>query len=220
MKRAIIIGAGGHGREVADILRDQARHNPDLTVLGFIDENERLHGQMINDVPVLGYWSWFEGVDRTEMGVVCAVGSPENRKRLVEHASSIGLSFINAVSPLAHLSPYAKVGEGLMMFPHSFASTNSVIGDHTVVNVGATISHDTEIGRYATLNPGVHLAGNVTIGEGCYIGVGSNIINGISIGSWTTVGAGAVVVKDLPDAVTAVGVPARVIRTKEKGRDE
>jgi sugar O-acyltransferase (sialic acid O-acetyltransferase NeuD family) len=215
MKRVTIIGAGGHGREVADILRHQAQQNPDLSIVGFIDEDPSHRGRVVNDLPVLGDWSWFEGVDRSEIAVVCAVGLPQTRKRLVEYAKTIGLSFISAISPLANLSPYAKTAGGVMMFPHSFAGPDSFVGDHGIVNVGATISHDTKIGSYGTLNPGVHLAGNVLIGEGCYLGIGSSIIHGISIGSWTTVGAGAVVVRDLPDHVTAVGVPARVIKTKE-----
>jgi sugar O-acyltransferase (sialic acid O-acetyltransferase NeuD family) len=220
MKRVVIIGAGGHGREVADILRHQAQRNPDLGVLGFVVDEPGLHAEVINDLPVLGDWSWFETVDKSELRVVCAVGLPQTRKLLINRARSIGLSFINAISPLAQLSPYAKIGEGVMMFPHSFASTDSFIGDHAIVNVAATISHDTKIGNYGTLNPGVHLAGNVLIGEGCYLGIDSSVIQGVAIGSWTTLGAGCVVIRDLPENVVAVGVPARVIRTKEKGWHE
>jgi acetyltransferase EpsM len=106
------------------------------------------------------------------------------------------------------------------MFPFSLAGANTFIDDHAILNVAATVSHDTRIGPYSMLNPGVHLAGNVTVGEGCYLGVSSSIIHGLSIGSWTTIGAGAVVVRDLPENVTAVGVPARVIRTNEQERDE
>jgi sugar O-acyltransferase (sialic acid O-acetyltransferase NeuD family) len=220
MKRVVIIGAGGHGREVADILRHQAQRSPDSGILGFVVDEPGLHAEVVNDLPVLGDWSWFESVDKSEIRVVCAVGLPQTRKRLIDRARSIGLSFINAISPLAHLSPDAKIGEGLMMFPHSFASTDSFVGDHAIVNVAATISHDTKIGSYGTLNPGVHLAGNVSIGEGCYLGIGSSVIHGVAIGSWTTVGAGSVVIRDLPENVVAVGVPARVIRTKEKGWHE
>ncbi|HUQ34259.1 MAG TPA: acetyltransferase [Pyrinomonadaceae bacterium] len=215
MKRVIIIGAGGHGREVADILRHQAQHHPDLNLLGFIDEDRMLHRQVINDLPILGDWSWFESADRSEIAVICAVGLPLARRRLAEHARALGLSFINAISPLARLSPYTKIGEGVMIFPHSVTGTDSLIGDHAVLNVGATISHDTRIDRYCTLNPGVHLAGNVLIGEGGYLGIGSSVIHGVSIGAWTTVGAGAAVIRNLPDNVTAVGVPARVIKSKE-----
>jgi sugar O-acyltransferase (sialic acid O-acetyltransferase NeuD family) len=220
MKRVVIIGAGGHGREVADILRQQAERSSELSVLGFVVDEPTLHAEIINDLPVLGDWSWFETVDRSEIRVVCAVGLPQTRKRLIDRARSLGLSFINAISTLAHLSPYAKIGEGLMMFPYSFASADSFIGDHAIVNVASTVSHDTKIGSYATLNPGVHLAGNVSIGEGCYLGIGSSVIQGVMIGSWTTLGAGTVVIRDLPENVVAVGVPARVIRTKEKGWHE
>jgi sugar O-acyltransferase (sialic acid O-acetyltransferase NeuD family) len=217
MKRVIIIGAGGHGREVAEILMHSARQAGDPLVLGFIVDEPDLHDKVINDLPVLGDWSWFETIDRNEIAVICAVGLPHLRKRLVERATSSGLSFANAISPLAHLSADAKIGKGVMIFPNSFISTNSFIGDHVIVNVGATISHDTKVGRYATINPGVHLAGNVSVGEGCHLGIGCSVINGVSIESWTTVGAGATVIRELPENVTAVGVPARIIKTKEKG---
>lgn len=82
------------------------------------------------------------------------------------------------------------------------------------------MSHDTKLGDYSTLNPGVNLAGNVSIGEGCYLGIGCSVIQSITIGPWTTVGAGAAVTRDLPANVTAVGVPARVIKTKETGWHE
>lgn len=220
MKRVVIIGAGGHGREVAEILRHQERQGNGSPVLGFIEDDAKLHHQVINDLPVLGDWSWFATVDRSEIAVICAVGLPHLRKHLVERAKSSGLLFTNAISPLAYLSPEAKLGEGLMIFPHSFVSTGSSIGDHSIINAGATVSHDTKIGRYGTINPGVHLAGNVLIGEGCYLGIGSSVIHSVSVGAWTTIGAGAAVIRDLPDNVTAVGVPARVIKTKEKTEHE
>jgi sugar O-acyltransferase (sialic acid O-acetyltransferase NeuD family) len=214
MKRVVIIGAGGHGREVADILRHQAQHNPDLNILGFVDEAHGLPA-VINGLPILGDWAWFETVDKGAVSVVCAVGMPRVRKRLVERAKAIGLSFINAISPSAHISPTAKLGEGLMLFPQSFASTDSIIGDHAIVNVAATVSHDTKVGPYGTLNPGVHLAGSVVVHEGCYLGMGACVIQGVSIGPWASVGAGAVVLRDLPADVTAVGVPACVLKAKE-----
>lgn len=217
MKRVVVIGAGGHGREVAEILRHQARQGEALAVLGFIDDSESLHGQ-IDDLPVLGDWTWFEGADLTDVAVVCAVGQPPVCRRLVRRALTLGLPFVNAVSPLAHISSYAQVGQGITVFPHVVVNTGAFIGDYCILNVGTTVSHNTKVGRYSNINPGVHLAGNVTVGEGCYIGMGTNVIQGRSIGSWTTVGAGAAVIHDLPDNITAVGVPARVVKTKkEKG---
>ena len=141
MKRVIIIGAGGHGREVADILRHQAQLGAELSIQGFIDEDPDLHNKVINDLPVLGDWSWFEGVDRSEIAVLCAVGSPQRRKRLAERAVSIGLSFTNAISPLAQISPYARIGEGVTLFPFSLAGANTFIDDHAILNADWPLQH-------------------------------------------------------------------------------
>jgi sugar O-acyltransferase (sialic acid O-acetyltransferase NeuD family) len=209
----VIIGAGGHGREVADILR------PRVEVIGFIDDKSEIHGNDLDGLRVFGNWSWFEGVDRSEIAVICAVGSPALCRRLTERAKSLGLSFANAISPLAHISSFARLGDGVTAFPHAVINTGAVVESHSILNIGATVSHDTKIGRYSNINPGAHLAGNVTVGEGCYIGMGASVIQARSIGAWSVVGAGAVVTRDIPTRVTAVGVPARIVKTRE-GVDE
>lgn len=220
LRRVVIIGAGGHAREVAEILIHQARERDGPQVLGFVVDNPEGHGAEVGRLPVLGDWSWFEGADRDGLAVICAVGLPQVRKRLIEQAEARGLPFASAVSPLAYLSPEAEVGEGGMVFPHSFVSAGSAIGSHSIVNVGVSVSHETRVSRYGTLSPGVRLAGNVTVGEGCYLGVGASVIDGASIGEWAIVGGGSCVTEDLPDNVTAVGLPARVIKTREKGWHE
>jgi sugar O-acyltransferase (sialic acid O-acetyltransferase NeuD family) len=213
--RVVIIGAGGHAREVAEIFNQQAQGQREQSVLGFIVDEPNNHAAVIGRLPVLGDWSWFESADRDGLAVICAVGSPQLRRRLAERAAARGLRFANAVSPLAYLSSEANVGEGVMIFPHAFVSVDSSIGDHAVLNVGATVSHDARLGRYATLGPGAHVAGNVSVGEGCYLGINSSVIERVSIGGWTTVGGGACVTRDLPENVTAVGIPARAIEYKE-----
>jgi sugar O-acyltransferase (sialic acid O-acetyltransferase NeuD family) len=219
MKRIVIFGAGGHGREVAEVLRNQARQTTGMSVLGFVVDDPGIHSPVVNDLPVLGDWSWFQGIDRNEIAIVCAVGSPRTRARIIARATSTGLSFCDAISPHAYVSPDAKIGEGVMILPNTVVNTDTSIGDHTIINVGATVSHDTQIGQYCTINPGVHLAGNVSVGEGCLLGIGVSVIQGINIGAWTTIGAGAVVTRDLPEGVTAVGVPAKVSKTRETSYD-
>lgn len=213
MTHVVIIGAGGHGREVADILHDQVRAGANFQILGFIDENHCLHQQTIDGLPVLGDWTWFKQTNRAGIAVISAVGIPHLCQRIVQRAMALNLTFVSAVSPLAHISSRAQIGRGVVVFPGVVVNTGARLGDYSIVNVGATVSHDTAVGCYSNINPGVHLAGNVTIGEGCYIGMGTSVIQGRNIGAWTVVGAGATVIHDLSEYVTAVGVPATVIKT-------
>jgi sugar O-acyltransferase (sialic acid O-acetyltransferase NeuD family) len=214
INRVVIIGAGGHAREVADIVRSQARHLGGPILLGCIVDSPNLSATH-QDLPILGDWSWFDGADRADVGVICAVGNPTDRKRLALRATSLGLRFAKAVSPQAYIAESALLGEGAMIFPGAVISTHVYFGDHAIANSGSTIGHDGHIQDFVTISPGVHIAGNVSVGEGCYFGIGSSVIPRLSIGAWTIVGAGATVIQNVPDAVTVVGVPARPITTKQ-----
>ena len=96
-------------------------------------------------------------------------------------------------------------------------TTNIELGCHVIVNLACTIGHDSILEDFVTIAPGVNISGNVTIGTGTDLGTGSKIIQGISVGSWTVVGAGAVVNRELPANVTAVGVPAKIIKERPDG---
>lgn len=219
MKQVVIIGSGGHGREVAEILQHQAEHSGDIVLQGFIDESKERHGQLIDNLPVLGDWSWFETVNKQEIAVICAIGTPAIAKLLVQRALALNLAFANAISPLAYISPRATLGQGIVIFPRVVINTGASIGSYSTLNLATTVSHDTKIGEYCNINPGVHLAGNVTIGDGCYIGMGTTVIQGKAIGAGTITGAGAVVHRDLPTNVTAVGVPVKVIKTNKESHE-
>src|ERR1044072_858048 len=166
--------------------------------------------------PDLGDWAWVANTHRTDLAAICAIGDPDTRKRVVEKAQALGLLFTNAISPDAHVAPDAEIGKGVMVFPHAVIGRQVLLADHSGVNAGSTLGHETNIERYGTISPGVRLAGNVLIGEGSFLRIGSCVIQRRSIGAWATIGAGAAVVDDIPANVIAVGVPARVIRTKQR----
>ena len=220
IKRLVIIGAGGHAREVAEIAHHQAAQGVPVVPLGFVDDNPRLKGQVLDGLPVLGDWTWFDDADRSSLVVICAIGTPALCRRLVSKANEYRLSFTSVVSPLAHISDRARIGEGVMIFPHVVVNTGARIGDHSILNLGVSISHDSSVGSFCNINPGVRIAGNAQVGDGCYVGMGTNVIQGRTIGAGTTVGAGAVVIRDLASNITAVGVPAAVIKMKEEHWNE
>lgn len=211
MNKVVIIGAGGHAREVLDIYLSCRQSGDDISVLGFIDESGEVGATMCG-LPILGGFEWFDGVDRSDVGVVCAVGTPELARQLVDKAQRLGLRFLSAISPLALISRTANIGQGVMIFPNVVVSCGVSLGNYSILNVASTVSHDTRIAELCSISPGVHLAGNVSLGEGCFVGMGSNVIQGVSVGAWAVLGAGAAVLHDVPAGVTVAGVPARIVK--------
>ncbi len=208
MKDVAVVGAGGHGREVAEILADAGQFRP----IGFIDQDPQLTGRTIDDLPVLGTMDWL--AKHPDVLVVVAIGNPTILQRVVGQVRELGSQFAQAISPAAKISRLAELGPGVAIFPGVIVNTRARIGAYTTLNVGSSVSHDSVVGDFCVINPGARLAGNVKVGDGCYIGMGANIIHGHSVGAWSTVGAGSAVVHDLPEHVTAVGVPARVIKRR------
>jgi len=211
----VIYGAGGHAREVADAVADVNADAERWELLGYLSDDATSHGVMLNGVPVLGGRAWLEshaGVD-----VLLAVGSPAARQGIVESVRPIGVSTPTLVHPAARVSRHARLGEGAAVLAQCMVMPNAEIGAFALLNRASHVSHDCRLGDYATLAPNVHLSGGCTVGEGCDVGVSAALVPLTSVGEWSIVGAGAVVVRELPANCTAVGVPARVVRTQAPG---
>jgi len=114
--------------------------------------------------------------------------------------------------PGAWVGGEVEIGPGACLAPGSLITTRVKIGRHCILNVNASVSHDCSVGDFVNINPGAVVCGGVVLGEGAYIGAGAVVIERVRVGAWTVVGAGAVVAEDLPANVTAVGVPARIIK--------
>jgi sugar O-acyltransferase (sialic acid O-acetyltransferase NeuD family) len=197
--RVIIIGAGGHAKEVIDTVRACGRH-----VIAMDDDPEKWGKD------VLG--ARISAIDeKSSHGALIAIGDNARRK---ERCRSLGFHWETAIHPTAWVAPTARLGRGTVVFAGAVIQSDVVIGDHVIVNCGATISHDCVIGDFAHIAPGAHLAGNVRVGEGAFIGIGSTVIQQVAIGAWTTVGAGAVVLDDLAESMVVVGVPAKPIHRR------
>ena len=208
----VVLGAGGHGREVAEIHAHAFAHGgPALA--GFLDDDEARWGTEIDGVPVIGGWVWLAQQDPSRLGVTVAVGRPPVTAALAARVRASGFRLAQAVSPRAHVSPLAEVASGAILFPHVSVHMRAIIGEAVTLNVGASVSHDSVVGAASNVNPGARLAGSVTVGERAYIGMMAAGIQGITIGADAVVGAGAVVLHDIPAGATAVGVPARIVRT-------
>jgi len=208
----VIIGSGGCGREVCWVFLENAK---EWNFLGFVDDNPALQGSSLCDLPVLGDFGWLERNGRKNFRVVCAVGNPHVRKQLVQRAAALGLTFATVLHPSVHPSRWVEIGPGSVICAGTILTTHVKIGAHVILNLACTVSHDSIIGAYCNINPGCHISGTVHIGDGVELGTGAVIIQNKSVGEWSTIGAGAVVTTDIPAFVTAVGIPCRVIKTRE-----
>lgn len=211
LQKIVILGAGGFAREVLWIFREANKVKPRWDVLGFVDDDKTKHGTIVCDLPVLGGFEWFEGINRGDVQILCGIGSTQIKKRLADESRNAGLEFCTLIHPEAKMSQYVSVGHGSIITAGNIITTQVQLGDHVTVNLSCTVGHDCNIGDFCTIAPGVHLSGYSTIGEGADLGTGCVVLPGVKVGSWSKIGAGAVVVKDVPDGVTVVGVPARIV---------
>jgi sugar O-acyltransferase (sialic acid O-acetyltransferase NeuD family) len=209
VKSVYVYGAGGHGKVVADVLRAEA-----CPPVGFVDDE--CARSTILGLPVLGVGDWLAAtMKREEVGVALGIGDNWSRKRIADRCRNHGFQIVTAVHPSAVFSPTSKIGEGTVVMPLAMLNTDSLVGLGVIVNSGALIEHECIIGDYAHVSPNVSLGGRVHIGSFCLLGLGAVVLPGITVGSGSIIGAGAVVVRDIPDEVVAVGVPARIsARTK------
>jgi len=216
MKRIVILGAGGHVRETAQLIKDINRVTPEWELLGYIDDNEAIHGQIRNGFPVLGPTEMLAEEEYKDIYVICGFSHPEGKKKAVAIVKELqpDIRFATLIHPTAVYGDENTIGEGTMICAGSIVTTNVSIGSHVIINYGCTVGHDCIIEDYAAILPGTNLSGNVTIREGVQTGTGTSVIPGMEIGAYTIVGAGAVVTQPLPAHCTAVGVPAKPIKQR------
>lgn len=208
----VLIGAGGHGRVVLDILRAGEIHNP----VGFLDADPELTGQTIGGLPVLGQLNLLHKLKGQKVkGAIISIGDNAPRSAYFQKVLDQGFELINAIHPKSQISSTARLGRNVVVAAGAVVSTDARIADSVIINTAAVIDHECEMGRGVHVCPSATLAGRVRVGDETFIGLGCNIIQCLKIGSHAVVGAGAVVIEDVPDGATVVGVPARVIKMRE-----
>lgn len=209
-----IIGAGGFGREVHDVIEavnDAGGQDGQLfEPVGFLDDgpaDETLIAE--RGLRLLG---GVEKLDQLAVDVqyIIAIGSGEVRRKIDTWARSAGRLSPVLVHPAATLGKHlVSLGPGVVICAGAAVTTNVRLGRHVHLNLGVTVGHDAVLQDYVTVNPNASISGNVLLEQSVNLGTCSCVIQGKRVGARTTVGAGAVVARDLPSDVTAVGIPAK-----------
>lgn len=199
-KQVIIIGAGGHGRVVADIVRCAGDQ-----VIGFLDDGDGLPEQ-ISGLPFLGGVENY--VNFPEAEFLVAIGNPRIREQITERLA--GVKWHTAIHPAAVVSRMeTSVGAGTVIMAGAVVNPGAVIGRHCIVNTCAVVEHDDHLEDYVHISVGARLGGLVRVGKGSWIGIGAVVSNCVNVCEDCMIGAGAAVVQDIVNSGTYVGVPAR-----------
>lgn len=192
MNRLTIIGASGHGKVVADIAGLNG-----YTDIVFLDDD-------VNAVSCGGYKVVGNTGTPVEGDVFVAIGNPAVRKRLSE-----GRNVVTLIHPHAVIARDAVIGEGTVIMAGAVINPGAKIGRGCIINTCSSVDHDCVVGDYCHVAVGAHLCGTVSAGESTWIGAGATVSNNVSICPDCMIGAGCVVVKDITEPGTYVGVPAR-----------
>lgn len=201
MNRLIIVGAGGHGKVIADIALKNG-----YTDINFLDDNV---ADTCIGFPIIGACNNIEAFDDGNTDFVLGIGSNNVRKIIAE---KYNVNWIVLVHPSAQIAFNASIGKGTVVMAGAVVNACATIGKHCIINTSAVVEHDNTINDYVHISPRVALGGTVHIGDKTHIGIGAAVSNNIKICSDCIVGAGAVVVKNINNSGTYVGVPARKIR--------
>lgn len=201
-EKLLIIGASGHGKVVADIALKMDKWQS----IAFLDDDESINSSM--GIEVVGKSiDAFKHIQDCDLFV--GVGNNATREKIQQKLEAEGASIPTLIHPTAVIGQDVELESGVVVMAGVVINCCSSIGRGCIINTGATIDHDNLIEDYVHVSPGVHLAGTVKVGSGSWLGIGSIVSNNLEIASGCKLGAGAVVVKDITEPGTYVGIPVR-----------
>jgi UDP-perosamine 4-acetyltransferase len=212
--RLLGLGASGHAKVIIEILRLRDEYD----FFGLLDSNPELAGSRFCGIQILGDDTrlkdlYQQGISNAFLGVG-SVGDTAVRKRLFTMLKDLGFKLVSTIHPQAIISSSARMGEGPIVMANAVVNPDARIGDNVIINTGAIVEHDCIVESHVHVATGARLAGSVTVREGSHIGIGASVKQGVVIERGAIVGAGAVVIHDVAEGATVVGVPARAIANR------
>lgn len=204
--RLAIFGAGGHGKVVAETALSSGWQE-----IAFYDDKFP-HKNYTGKYVVSGKLENLISDASRYDGCHVAIGSNNIRLDLIKKLKALDIRLPNIIHPSAIISNTVSLADATCILPGVIVNAGSKIGAGVILNSASVVDHDCKIGDAVHISPGAHLGGGVTIGLRSWIGIGATVIHAIQIGSDAVVGAGSVVVRDVDNGVTSVGIPSQVIR--------
>lgn len=208
MRKVVVVGAGGYGRELLQWIKDINAVTPTWEIAGFIDDNVNALDGVECDYAIIGTISAWQPKEDEDFAL--ALGSPETKEKVATMLKAKGARFPSIIHPTATITPFSHYGEALVMFPYSKLSVNSTVGDFVTI-LSSGIGHDVYVGDYSTISGMCSILRNVTIGRRVFIAAGVSVANNIHVGDDAYLGLGSVILKDVREGAKMFGNPARQV---------
>lgn len=208
-KNLLILGAGGHGKVVADTALITGKWEQ----IAFLDDREELHEVM--GIPVIGKFVDFKLFRKDYHYAFVAIGNNKLRLEWIERLSNAGFKIPSIIHPVSFVSRSCSIGEGTVVMAGAIINANTNIRRGCIINTSSSIDHDCILEDGVHISPGAHIGGTVNIGKYTWVCIGSSVVNNITIGKNVIIAAGAAVTKNVPDNVMVAGVPAVIKKSME-----
>lgn len=209
MKQLIIIGAGGMGRTIYDMARENAGYKKEFVIKGFIDDNVHSLDAFQNYPPMLGTISDYE--IQSDDIFVCSIGG-EFRRKCMESIINRGGEFYTMIHPTSRIGTNVHIGKGCYVGAFTTIAADAYIDDYNFIQTNTIIGHDVRIGKWNRIDSYVLCVGGITIGEGCMIHTNAVLNHNVVIGDGAHVGACSFVVNKVEAGATVFGNPARRLK--------
>lgn len=208
MKKLIIVGASGFGREVVQWVEDINAVKPEWAILGFLDDNPNALDGCSCDYQIIGAIK--EWQPKEDEFFACAIAIPEVKYAVVTSLLERGAKFATLIHPTALVNKYAQIGEGVIITPRSSVTADTKIGNFVSV-LGSGIGHDASVGDYSTLSGRCSINGHVQVGKMVYIACGVSVAPSKKIGDGAYVGIGSVIISNVKSGTKVFGNPAKKV---------
>lgn len=210
--KVVVVGAGGFAREILALLRDPLRSGASWRFAGFVSTEEpNAQALARTGARWLGDDDAFLAAPSATHYVI-AIADPVVRQTLALLYDAAGLKPATLIHPTASVGPNVTIGPGSIICAMASITTDVVIGAHVHVDRVVTIGHDSVIEDFVTLHPAGVISGAVKVGTRVRVGTNAAVLQGLRVGVDAVIGAGALVTRDVQEATSVVGVPARLVR--------
>ena len=206
MTRLVIIGAGGHGKVIADTASCTQRWSE----IVFLDDRYSQGYTQVSKWAVIGNSTHYRPLLQPTDAILVGIGNNSVREKIFNELLSLNLQIPLLVHPTAYVSSTVNIGIGTVVFAQAAINVDAQIGMGCIINTSASVDHDCILGDFCHISPGAHLAGGTKVGPRSWLGVGSVTKQLVEIGHDCMIGAGAAVVQNVYNETIVMGVPARL----------